>query len=356
MNNTVNPTITDVNFPLTEAAAPVDSTANALAYVLSVDGTGIAQLESSNIIMTPDGVVTSPIVFTDVIDTTILHKSQNVTASTAATTVDLGLGSVVNLNFNASTTITFTGLPPPNFVKLVSLYIKKDANANPYTLSLGVNTLLEGGVPLDLTALANAVDMILLLITSSGTIFARNTVLNFSVPGAPFVFTETAKDSLSRLKYPAQRVVGVEAGQLLTTKLDGSLNAVSIKTDGDKTITSRAELQNCVFVNENYSVLVKPATAAYDVSTALQNIIHMTQDVDITSFTVTVDDPTVLNYTLIIRQKDATATPRLIDFSNTVFQWDAAPILTQDPGAMDIIVIQSFSGINLLTVLNDFKV
>lgn len=96
------------------------------------------------------------------------HKVQAITASGAATSIDLSLGRFVDLTLTASTAITFTNAKATDVLDEVILRITQ-GGVGAYEITFVANVAWDHGIALDLSTAVGAVDELYLSTIDGGT-------------------------------------------------------------------------------------------------------------------------------------------------------------------------------------------
>ena len=350
--------MTDVNFPITEAKSPASAIAGKIAYTTGVDGNDKVLLEDSIMTINSNGEVADAVFLDNIIDTSITSTVQTV-AGDGAVTIDLTDGTIIKLILSANTVITFTGLPMSGYLKAIEIKVIHDATANAYTLTFNHTHKKEGAAPLVFTNTSSSQDNLSLIIREDGTLYSRTVVNNMKTTGVVVAnINPNIEGAIAgQNSYVTPRVDGVKPGALISCMADGTLNSTDIICDGYNRITSQVELVNCTAQNQSFAIAVAEITGgAITLNVGMVRFFLLNQDADINTINIVGTDIDLYSFAFVFRMKDNSATPRLITFDPNVFDWEMEPVLTQTANAEDIILIQSFAGINTLVVLNNFGV
>lgn len=349
----------DINFPITSLVSPDSATAGKMVYTTGTDINGMVVISENDMTIDQDGNFLTPIIFTSVIDHSLSMAARTV-ASGVNVTIDLSLGTIINLTLQTNTTITFTGLPDAGYVRHVLMCVKHDATNTVYTLDFAHTVLREGKAATKLTNKANTMDILYFRIDSTGKIKLRTAANDFIssttnvLPLAMMAIPEE-NTSVTQTGFASPRIVGVEAGMIVTSMADGTVNCTTLKTDGSNRFTNIVELVDCVADDVQHKVLtVAPVGGVLTLDASGPNLIYLNHDTDITRVDIVHNNVDLADIFLIERIKDNTATPRTITFDPAVYSWEMDPIYTQTALANDEIVIQFVADGKIVTVLNNF--
>ena len=362
----------DINFPIDSCVGPSSAEAGRLVYTTGTTSDGDVTLAQSNMSVDPEGFITSPsskIRIKNAIDIVTAETNQVVNANTTITQVDLTKGANITLNQSSSTMIQFLpgGLPTEG-IRLFGIERIKDATSTARTLEFITapptqTWLKEGGLSLLLTQNPNGEDYIYGWVDSAANVVTRMPSLNFlpsSIAGefaemnSPNYIPFFARPNRGYRKIPIQRVSGVEAGMMISTMADGTLNACGLKTDGVESFTAMMEMYMLGMARKNIRHVFKDSAPTLTIDLYNEDFVSLNHNSDISEIRILPGDPDYCTCCFVWRVKDATATPRSIFFDPTVFDWDMDPILTQTSGGCDLIFIMSAGGVNWLSVFNYF--
>lgn len=361
--------MTDINFPITEAVSPESAIAETITYTTGLDVNNKVLLGDTTMKINSSGEITTDVFLDNIIDTSIVSTVQ-IVAGNGAVTIDLTKGTIIRLIISANTTITFTGLPISGYIKAIEIKVIHDSTNNVYTIGFTQTLLKEGGAPLIFTNTVSSQDNIQMLITEDGKLYSRAVINNLKATGtareSEIIVAPKVQESRSgerqaatpknKTGYVDPRVAGVQPGALISCMADGTLNSTDIICDGFNRITSQVEIVNCIAQNQSYSIaMVENTAGTITLDLGLSRFFYLNQSADVTTINITNTSIDTYSIAFLFRFKDATSTPRLINFDPALFDWEMEPVLTQTASAIDLILIQSFAGVNTLVVLNNFS-
>jgi hypothetical protein len=351
----------DQNFSIDAVVPPKKANADRLVYTTGMSGDGKSVvLAEHQMSVNEIGEMSSPtgeVTFANAVNVVSRGGTQTVVANGPLISINLELGTSIILNQSASTQIQFAGLPTKGY-KFFDIIRVHDATTNVYSLLFlhsppTYTWLKEGSNSLVMSQTANSEDRIIGWVNHLGETTTIMPRMKYGT-GTPILLDVVGVKQITSYQTKQANQRAVVSGQSITTSTDGTLNAVDLMTDGIATFTATTELYDNMINKLNMVPVTKASSDTLTINMNTETNIILNQNSDINTIEVIPAEPDYPSLCRIKRIKDNTSTPRLINFDPTVFDRDVEPLLTQTANGIDYIFILSFSGINILTVLNYF--
>jgi hypothetical protein len=361
----------DINFTYGDTVPASTSVTTALPFAIGLDGEGKVTLGSHPSIRISDtGILTTTtdnLTVPTLAETSLFETMQYVTTTGAETIIDLDVANIIHLTQNQNTNILFVGSFPAFTVsKYFIVLVQHDDTSNIYNLTFdrgsnGGVWYFENNVIPVYTQTPGAIDITIGFIDNGFATITNNPTLDYKQTAAAGQGSirnnpGTARSYKSK-NIPAERVTGVESGMIITGMATQTLNACAAKVSPTlDEFVNEISLIGCIANRRDY--VNASLNSATDTLTIDANGFAHLSYTQTTSIATIIYTPPVSGtvVTIIWRVKDQSADPRTIYFDPAIFTYDGEIILTQTPGGVDMIIIRSVSGVNFVTVRNNYGI